>query len=100
MAGRLMGKGSANSSTVASPSASRRTIERRVGSERAAKTTSNRSGAATVMGALAPADTSQIGYLTQRLNDVKGSRPRGPSCGHPLRDVRRSHAELFDEALH
>ena len=44
MAGRLIGNGSANSRTVASPSASRRTIERRVGSDKAAKTTSNRSG--------------------------------------------------------
>ncbi len=58
MAGRLIGNGSANSSTVASPSANRRTIERRVGSDKAAKTTSNRSGAVPVIAAVAPADTS------------------------------------------
>ena len=38
MAGRLIGNGSASSSMVASPSAKRRTIERRVGSDKAAKT--------------------------------------------------------------
>jgi hypothetical protein len=64
MAGRLIGKGSANSSTVASPSANRRTIERRVGSDKAAKTTSNRSGAVTVIVVVDPGDISQIGYLT------------------------------------
>src|SRR5687768_10228996 len=78
MAGRLIGKGSANSSTVASPSASRRTIERRVGSDRAAKTTSNRSGALTVIDAVAPADTSQVGYLTEQLHVVKGPRRASP----------------------
>src|SRR4029450_13259401 len=71
MAGRLTGNGSANSRTVASPSANRRTIERRVGSDKAAKTTSNRSGAVTVIVAVAPADTSQIGYLTEWLHIVK-----------------------------
>src|SRR4051794_33501592 len=71
MAGRLIGNGSANSSTVASPSASRRTIERRVGSDKAAKTTSNRSGAVTGIVAVPPADTSQIRYLTESLNTVK-----------------------------
>src|SRR5215471_17788902 len=76
MAGRLIGKGSANSSTVASPSASRRTIERRVGSDRAAKTTSNRSGAVTVIVAVPPADTSQTRYLTESLTTVKGRRQR------------------------
>jgi hypothetical protein len=69
MAGRLIGNGSANSSTVASPSANRRTIERRVGSDKAAKTTSNRSGAVTVIVAVivavAPADISQVSYLTE-----------------------------------
>jgi hypothetical protein len=64
MAGRLIGNGSANSSTVASPSANRRTIERRVGSDKAAKTTSNRSGAVTVIVVVDPGDISQIGYLT------------------------------------
>jgi hypothetical protein len=64
MAGRLIGNGSANSSTVASPSANRRTIERRVGSDKAAKTTSNRSGAVTVIVVVDPEDISQIGYLT------------------------------------
>src|SRR5580765_2169659 len=71
MAGRLIGKGSANSSTVASPSASRRTIERRVGSDKAANTTSNRSGAVTVMVGIVPVNTSQGGYLTERLHRVK-----------------------------
>jgi hypothetical protein len=75
MAGRLIGKGSANSSTVASPSASRRTIERRVGSDKAAKTTSNRSGAVTGIVAVPPVDTSQLRYLTEYLNIVK-SGPR------------------------
>jgi len=65
MAGRLIGNGSANSSTLASPSANRRTIERRVGSDKAAKTTSNRSGAVTVIVAVAPVDTSQNSYLTE-----------------------------------
>src|SRR6516165_5171245 len=74
MAGRLIGKGSANSSTVASPSASRRTIERRVGSDKAAKTTSNRSGAVTGIVAVPPADTSQLRYLTEYLNTVKAAR--------------------------
>src|SRR3954453_10639058 len=71
MAGRLIGKGSASSSTVASPSASRRTIERRVGSDKAEKTTSKRSGAVTVIAAVAPANISQDGYLTERLHRVK-----------------------------
>src|SRR3954469_24245027 len=71
MAGRLIGNGSANSSTVASPSASRRTIERRVGSDKAAKTTSNRSGAVTGIVAVPPADISQTRYLTDFLNSVK-----------------------------
>src|SRR5215218_1380050 len=71
MAGRLIGNGSANSSTVASPSAKRRTIERRVGSDNAAKTTSNRSGAITVIAKVAPADTSQDSYLTHGVNTVK-----------------------------
>src|SRR3954447_18105027 len=70
MAGRLIANGSASSSTVASPSANRRTIERRVGSDKAAKTTSNRSGAVTVI-AVAPAYISQIGYLTESLHVVK-----------------------------
>src|SRR5580700_5537925 len=70
MAGRLIGNGSANSSTVASPSANRRTIERRVGSDKAAKTTSNRSGVVTVMVAVAPVDTSQSSYLTEWLYKV------------------------------
>src|ERR1700730_17807946 len=72
MAGRLIGNGSGKTSTVASPSANRRTIERRVGSDKAAKTTSNRSGAVTVIVAVPPADTSQIGYLTDWLHIVKG----------------------------
>src|SRR3954463_3779071 len=76
MAGRLIGKGSASSSTVASPSASRRTIERRVGSDKAAKTTSNRSGAVTGIVAVPPADTSQLRYLTEHLNIVKAQ----PAC--------------------
>src|SRR4051795_10030824 len=71
MAGRLIGNGSANSSTVASPSANRRTIERRVGSDKAAKTTSNRSGAVTGIVAVPPADISQTRYLTDFLNSVK-----------------------------
>src|SRR5215207_6080545 len=71
MAGRLIGNGSANSSTVASPSANRRTIERRVGSDKAAKTTSNRSGAATLIAAPVRRDISYIGYLTERLHTVK-----------------------------
>src|SRR5262245_56249428 len=71
MAGRLIGKGSASSRTVASPSASRRTIERRVGSDKAAKTTSNRSGAVTGIGAIPLADTSQLRYLTEYLTIVK-----------------------------
>src|SRR5207344_3079540 len=78
MAGRLIGNGSANSSTVTSPSANRRTIERRVGSDKAEKTTSNRSGAVTVIVAVGPADSSQVGYLTERLHIVKDaglSRP-------------------------
>src|SRR4051795_9904254 len=92
MAGRLIGKGSANSSTVASPSASRRTIERRVGSDKAAKTTSNRSGAVTGIFALPPSDTSQTRYLTDYVSTVKatieGERPvgsggRGFQHGHP-----------------
>src|SRR5215212_7884289 len=70
MAGRLIGKGLANSSTVASPSASRRTIDRRVGSDKAAKTTSNRSGTVTGMAAVPLADTSQSRYLTECLNIV------------------------------
>src|SRR5215218_3874008 len=74
MAGRLIGKGSANSSTVASPSASRRTIERRVGSDNAAKTTSNRSEAVTVIVAVPPTRTSQTSYLTEHLNEVKDAR--------------------------
>src|SRR5215210_7373680 len=74
MAGRLIGKGSANSSTVASPSASRRTIERRVGSDKAAKTTSNRSGTVTGIVAVPPPDTSQTRYLTEYLNVVNGRR--------------------------
>src|SRR6266571_4020473 len=74
MAGRLIGNGSANSSTVASPSANRRTIERRVGSDKAAKTTSSRSGAVTGIVAVPPADTSQCRYLTDLLNMVKGHR--------------------------
>src|SRR6478609_1356687 len=72
MAGRLIGNGSANSRTVASPSASRRTIERRVGSDKAAKTTSNRSGAVTGISALRSADISQLCYLTDRATTVKG----------------------------
>src|SRR3954468_6069469 len=79
MAGRLIGKGSANSSTVASPSASRRTIERRVGSDKAAKTTSNRSGAVTGIVAVPRAHTSQHGYLTECLSIVKG----WPTCLRP-----------------
>src|SRR3954470_8948707 len=74
MPGGLIGKGSATPSTVASPSASRRTIERRVGSDKAAKTTSNRSnrsGAVTGIVAVLPADTSQVRYLTERLSAVK-----------------------------
>src|SRR6478672_1060690 len=74
MAGRLIEKGWANSSTVASPSASRRTIERRVGSDKAAKTTSNRSGAITAIGGVPSTDTSQICYLTDCLTTVKGRR--------------------------
>src|SRR6187401_169920 len=74
MAGRLIGKGSASSSTVASPSANRRTIERRVGSDRAAKTTSNRSGAVTAIIAASRADTSQVGYLTEWLHIVKDAQ--------------------------
>src|SRR6188472_1994832 len=77
MAGRLIGNGSASSSTVASPSANRRTIERRVGSDKAAKTPSNRSGAATVIVAVARADISQIGYLTESLHIVKTDRRAG-----------------------
>src|SRR6188472_2456620 len=79
MAGRLIGNGSANSSTLASPSANRRTIDRRVGSDKAAKTTSNRSGAITVIGTVASADTSQISYLTDQLHIVK---TRGVSTRH------------------
>src|SRR2546421_7867098 len=96
MAGRLIGKGSANSSTVASPSASRRTIERRVGSDKAAKTTSNRSGADTVIVAVLPADTSQSRYLTDRLTTVKGRHAcRGgtslqvPYWAHNFREHQR-----------
>src|SRR5258708_23143097 len=74
MAGRLIGNGSANSTTVAPPSANRRTIERRVGSDKAAKTTSNRSGSVTVIVAVAPVDTSQISYLTEWLYIVKDAR--------------------------
>src|SRR5262249_45241879 len=93
MAGRLIGKGSANSSTVASPSASRRTMERRVGSDKAAKTTSNRSGAVTGIVAVPPADTSQLGYLTEYLTTVKDARihgshlRRGPTLEHQVRAV-------------
>src|SRR3954468_6385946 len=76
MAGRLIGKGSANSSTVASPSASRRTIERRVGSDKAAKTTSNRSGAVTGIVAVPPTDTSQTRYLTDDATTVKRATTR------------------------
>src|SRR3954471_24913069 len=72
MAGRLIGNGSASSSTVASPSASRRTIERRVGSDKAAKTTSNRSGAVTGIVAVLPFGTSQSRYLTGYANIVNG----------------------------
>src|SRR5687768_4087319 len=93
MAGRLIGKGSANSSTVASPSASRRTIERRVGSDRAAKTTSNRSGAVTVIDAVAPADTSQVSYLTEQLHVVKG-----PGVPHPIERESRVVAALASTA--
>src|SRR6478672_6837127 len=74
MAGRLIEKGWANSSTVASPSASRRTIERRLGSDRAAKTTSNRSGAVTGIVVVPEADTSQVRYLTEARNEVKARR--------------------------
>src|SRR3712207_6837658 len=94
MAGRLMGKGSASSSTVASPSAKRRTIERRVGSDKAPKTTSNRSGAATLIVAVLRADISQDGYLTRNATVVKRSLN-----GHVVRRraaepalVRSSHA--------
>src|SRR6476661_8747635 len=93
MAGRLIGNGSASSSTVASPSANRRTIERRVGSASAANTTSNRSGAVIVIGRPAPADTSQDGYLTERLHTVKdgatGQRDGGtvPAPGHDGRRI-------------
>src|SRR4029079_6996786 len=71
MAGRLMGNGSAQSSTLASPLARRRTIERRVGSDSAANTTSNRSGAVTAaIVARFRADTSRISYLKQQLKAV------------------------------
>src|ERR1700746_3262671 len=91
MGGRLIGNGSANSSTVASPSASRRTIERRVGSDNAAKTASNRSGAITAIVAVPPADTSQVSYLTETLNIVKPeSVPHLGRTRHTLRSVRPS----------
>src|SRR4051812_16476674 len=93
MAGRLIGNGSANSSTVASPSARRRTIERRVGSDKAAKTTSNRSGAVTVIVAVPPADSSQAGYLTEYLNKVKtGPELRG--LDHPSRSAATSASPI------
>ena len=44
---------------------------RRVGSDKAAKMTSNRSGAVTAIVGIASADTSWIGYLTQWLHMVK-----------------------------
>src|SRR5262245_1459202 len=84
MAGRLIGKGSASSSTVASPSASRRTIERRVGSDSAANTASNRSGAAgafTGIAAVLRADTSQDSYITERLTLVNRRRKSTPAAG-------------------
>src|SRR5439155_6962859 len=93
MAGRLIGKGSANSSTVASPSASRRTIERRVGSDKAEKTTSNRSGAVTGIVAVPPADTSQSRYLTEYLNIVNGR----PAC---RRGTSLQSAYLIDRGAH
>src|SRR5262249_30871533 len=63
--------------------ASRRTIERRVGSDNAANTTSKRSGAVTgiagVLPAVRPADISQTRYLTEHLTTVK----EGPGdCEH------------------
>ena len=74
MAGRLIGNGSASSSMVASPSAKRRTIERRVGSDKAAKTTSNRSGAVIDIGVVVSADISQVSYLIGSLHIVKDAR--------------------------
>src|SRR3954451_7920571 len=84
MAGRLIENGSASSSTVASPSARRRTIERRVGSDKAANTTSNRSGAVTGIAALPAVRTSQVCYLTERVSAVKGA-PEYPDAGGPSR---------------
>src|SRR5262249_54778061 len=83
MAGRLIEKGSASSRTVASPSASRRTIERRVGSDNAAKTTSNRSEAVTVavIVAVPPADISRESYLTNQLTLVNAG---GTMCERVL----------------
>src|SRR5215472_16601004 len=85
MAGRLIGKGSASSNTVASPSASRCTIERRVGSDRAAKTTSKRSGAVKGI-VVSRADTSQTRYLTQRA--TTGQRA---VCGGGPHELTRVH---------
>src|SRR4051812_11471066 len=84
MAGRLIGDGPAHSSPVASPSANRRTIERRVGSDNAAKTASNRSGAVTVIGAVAREGTSQVGYLTERLHAVKYRAARSADGANSL----------------
>lgn len=112
MAGRLIENGSANSSTVASPSANRRTIERRVGSDKAAKTTSKRSGAVTDIVA-ASLDTSSVSYLTHSLHTVKHRHAtsadalgkRGPTMR--FQDRRRldntgwmDESEEFDQSVY
>src|SRR5690348_16232810 len=102
MAGRLIGKGSASSRTVASPWARRRTIERRVGSDNAANTTSNLSGAVTGIVAASWTSTSQICYLTEVLNLVKHHigrvRSGSGSCCHP-RGAPTTGSEAFDELV-